>query len=136
MANKTNKKDKKLLLTDLAKRIEQGQKDRVELHQIYSDELGGCLPVVKKPMNKILDFMDEYGKDMSMNEMLNLTKEIIYDHVPLLHSDELQKNNTLDEPWDIVDLLFHDNFMAMQYFVVEIFSLYGIDGLENQIKNS
>ena len=60
MANKTNKKDKKLLMADLAQRIEQGQKDRVELHQIYSKELGGCLPVVKKPMNKILYFMDEY----------------------------------------------------------------------------
>ena len=136
MANKTNKKDKKLLMADLAQRIEQGQKDRVELHQIYSEELGACLPVVKKPMNKILDFMDEYKEEMSLKEMLVSAKEFIYEHVPMLHSEELQKEKDLEEPWDIVDLVFHDNFMAMQYFMIEIFKLYGINDFQDKIKNA
>ena len=128
-------KDKKLLLNDLAKRVEQSRKDRVELHDIPCEELGGSLAVVKMPMGKILDLMDEISEDMPLKEQLNKTRELIYDHVPMLHSKELQSREELAEPYDIVDMVFGDNFFAMQKFANKIFGLYGIEGLENEIKN-
>ena len=73
---------------------------------------------------------------MSLKEMLVSAKEFIYEHVPMLHSEELQKEKDLEEPWDIVDLVFHDNFMAMQYFMIEIFKLYGINDFQDKIKNA
>ena len=131
-------KDKVITLTDLLARKEQSDKDKMKGATIYSKELGGNIPVVKLPTSSILEKMDQVDETSNMRDNMEWNIEIIYAHVPMLKSQELQEAYECEEPTDIVEKVFDGNIGAIGRFASELLSLYGLGkdyDLEQEVKN-
>lgn len=124
-------------LEQLAARIDQSRKDRMELHDIECPSLGGTIRVKKMRLNDMLALLDSVGENIGAQEAYEYNKEIVYKHCPVMQRKELQEGEDIIEPYDVVDLIFNDNAQGINDLAEQILDLYGLgDDLANDIKNS
>lgn len=124
-------------LEQLAARIDQSRRDRIELHDIECPHLGGTIRVKKMRLSDMLDFLDSVNENITAREAYECNKEIVYKHCPVLQRKELQEGEDIVEPYDVVDLVFGENAQAVADLAEQILDLYGLgEDLVNDIKNS
>jgi hypothetical protein len=107
----------------LSKRLEDNKKKTAVFE---SKELGGDIEVVKIPLDKVLNIIDD-GESLSTLEAMARNYELIYECCPILHNKELQSAYEVVEPFDIVQKIFNDNIGEINSIANLILSLYGLD---------
>lgn len=115
----------------LAKKLENKKKTVM----FASKVLGGDIEVVKVPLCKILNLLDD-NEGLSSSESMAKNYELIYECCPVMHSKELQSGYEPSVPYEIVPLLLDDNVGEINELAGAILNLYGIDieGLKDTAK--
>ena len=115
----------------------QAMKAKMAVKEINVPVLGMALTVEKLPLARVLNLIDKYKDDDSLNGKFELYKELIYVSVPLFRSTQLQEAYEVAEPSDIVTLLFEQNLTAITNLGDNIAAMYGINGAEavEELKN-
>ena len=110
---------------------------KMAVKEINVPVLGMALTVEKLPLARVLNLIDKYKDDDSLNGKFELYKELIYISVPLFRSTQLQEAYEVVEPSDIVTLLFEQNLTAITSLGDKIAAMYGINGAEavEELKN-
>ena len=122
---------KKLTLEQLI--AAKSKRDKFAIKDIVIKSLGGRVTVQKIPYDAVLSAMDAITKESSMTSVLEVYKELIYKSIPMFQHADLLKAYEVSEPFDIVtELLELGEIMEVGS---EILTLYGFDGLEDEIKN-
>lgn len=131
------KKGIKLTLSDLLKKKEQRDKDRVEFKTVYVENLGGELEIKKLPLAQFMDMIGDINDNTGAGDSLRIQMELIYACCPLLHNKELQDAYECIEPTDIVGKVFDDNISDIMTVVGTIFEFYGMESGEiiGELKN-
>jgi len=127
----------KATLEALLERKTQAMKAKMAVKEINVPVLGMALTVEKLPLARVLNLIDKYKDDDSLNGKFELYKELIYISVPLFRSTKLQEAYEVVEPSDIVTLLFEQNLTAITSLGDKIAAMYGINGAEavEELKN-
>lgn len=127
----------KATLEALLERKTQAMKAKMAVKEINVPVLGMALTVEKLPLARVLNLIDKYKDDDSLNGKFELYKELIYISVPLFRSTRLQEAYEVVEPSDIVTLLFEQNLTAITSLGDKIAAMYGINGAEavEELKN-
>ena len=120
----------KATLEALLERKTQAMKAKMAVKEINVPVLGMALTVEKLPLARVLNLIDKYKDDDSLNGKFELYKELIYISVPLFRSAQLQEAYEVAEPSDIVTLLFEQNLTAITNLGDNIAAMYGINGAE------
>lgn len=127
------KKNKNLTLADFVAKAKQKEQDKFKAKAVFVPSLDGEIMLQKIPVNIILDALDKIESDESTRNVVDIYKELIYDSAPVLKEKELQDQFTLIEPFDIVTDMFE--LGEILQLGNEILSLYGLDKLDETIKN-
>ena len=124
----------KATLEALLERKTQAMKAKMAVKEINVPVLGMALTVEKLPLARVLNLIDKYKDDDSLNGKFELYKELIYISVPLFRSTQAYE---VVEPSDIVTLLFEQNLTAITSLGDKIAAMYGINGAEavEEVKN-
>lgn len=127
----------KATLEALLERKTQAMNAKMAVKEINVPILGMALTVEKLPLARVLNLIDKYKDDDSLNGKFELYKELIYISVPLFRSAQLQEAYEVAEPSDIVTLLFEQNLTAITSLGDKIAAMYGINGAEavEELKN-
>ena len=127
----------KATLEALLERKTQAMNAKMAVKEINVPVLGMALTVEKLPLARVLNLIDKYKDDDSLNGKFELYKELIYISVPLFRSTPLQEAYEVVEPSDIVTLLFEQNLTAITSLGDKIAAMYGINGAEavEELKN-
>lgn len=125
--------NKKLTLNDFIAKAKQKEQDKFKAKAVFIESLEGEVMLQKIPINNVLVAIDRITTDDSMQNIIDVYKQLIYDSIPMLKAKELQEQFNLAEPFDIVLELFELNEITK--LGEEIQSLYGLDKLEDTIKN-
>lgn len=132
-------KKKRITLNDLLARKEQADKDKMELKYLYCEGLGGEIQVVRLPMRRILEYMDEVGEQTKMVESMEWNIQLIYAHCPIFKDRQLQEVYECKEPDEIIEKVFNGNISAIGTFAQKILTLYGFEDEESapeiEVKN-
>ena len=124
---------KKVTLQDFIAKAKQKEADKFKIKGIYLERLEGEVMIQKIKLNKVLDAIDRIDKDDSMVNLIDVYKELVYDSVPILKSEELKGEFELSEPFDIVTEIFE--LGEILYLGNEILTLYGLTDLDKTVKN-
>ena len=125
--------NKKLTLNDFIAKAKQKEQDKFKAKAVFIESLEGEVMLQKIPINNVLVAIDRITTDDSMQNIIDVYKQLIYDSIPMLKAKELQEQFNLAEPFDIVLELFELNEITK--LGEEIQSLYGLDKLEDTVKN-
>lgn len=125
--------NKKLTLNDFIAKAKQKEQDKFKAKAVFIESLEGEVMLQKIPINNVLVAIDRITTDESMQNIIDVYKQLIYDSIPMLKAKELQEQFNLAEPFDIVLELFELNEITK--LGEEIQSLYGLDKLEDTVKN-
>lgn len=125
--------NKKLTLNDFIAKAKQKEQDKFKAKSVFIESLEGEVMLQKIPINNVLVAIDRITTDDSMQNIIDVYKQLIYDSIPMLKAKELQEQFNLAEPFDIVLELFELNEITK--LGEEIQSLYGLDKLEDTVKN-
>lgn len=130
----------KLTLEQLIqKRLDLGQQ---QSKNVEIKALGGELTIVKIPLDKLVDSIEEMQSSDTLQEKFNCFKNMIYQCCPIMHNEKLQAAYECVEPTDIVSKLLDDNMGDLEKLANTILDMYGLDAdtkedksLKNQVKN-
>ncbi len=125
--------NKKLTLNDFIAKAKQKEQDKFKAKAVFIESLEGEVMLQKIPINNVLVAIDRITTDDSMQNIIDVYKQLIYESIPMLKAKELQEQFNLAEPFDIVLELFELNEITK--LGEEIQSLYGLDKLEDTVKN-
>lgn len=118
---------KKATLEDLIKRKEQGKADKLQFKEVDVKVLGMSVTVVKQPLTRVLQLIDNYNGLEGLLNNFEMSKELIYMSVPLFQSEQLQQAYECAEPLDIVPAVLDNNLEAISELVTAITELYGLN---------
>lgn len=122
---------KKLTLEQLI--AAKSKRDKFMIKDVEIKSLGGRVTIQKLKYDVVLNAMDNITKESSMTNVMEVYKELIYKSVPMFQHADLLKTYEVVEPYDIVtELLELGEIMEVGS---EILSLYGFDGLDDEVKN-
>ena len=118
---------KKATLEDLIKRKEQGKADKLQFKEVDVKVLGMSVTVVKQPLTRVLQLIDNYNGLEGLLNNFEMSKELIYMSVPLFQSEQLQQIYECAEPTDVVPAVLDNNLEAISELVTAITELYGLN---------
>lgn len=122
---------KKLTLEQLI--AAKSKRDKFAIKEVEIESLGGRVTIQKIKYDAVLNAMDTITKESTMTSVMDVYKELIYKSVPMFQHADLLKAYEVIEPYDIVtELLELGEIMKLGS---EILTLYGFDGLDDEIKN-
>ena len=124
------KKATKELLLERATKNAEGSKYR----DYPCEFIGMTLTVKRLPLAQVCGMFDALG-NAATADSLELYKELIYKSVPLFKDEDLLREYNCVEPYDIVTAVFDDNLGEMTKIVNFILEFYGLDGIEDDVKN-
>ena len=116
----------KATLEALLERKTQAMKAKMAVKEINVPVLGMALTVEKLPLARVLNLIDKYKDDDSLNGKFELYKELIYISVPLFRSTQLQEAYEVADPLDIITVLLEQNLGAITKLGDEISEMYGL----------
>ena len=117
---------KKATLEELIKRKEQGKADKLQTKEVEISVLGMSVVVVKQPLTRVLQLIDNYNGLEGLHNNFEMSKELIYMSVPLFQSEKLQEVYECVEPVDIVPAVLENNLGAISELVNAITEMYGL----------
>lgn len=127
----SKEKLKKLTIKDFIAKAKQKEKDKMSFSDI--DLKDGSLTVKKLSDKKLLSIMDRVESSENMEAMISVYKEVIFEGVPTLQDEELQKSFELAEPYDIVTKVFE--LSEIIDIAVKIFDIHGLNDIGEDLKN-
>lgn len=122
----TNNAIKKATLEELIRRKEQGAAEKMQTKEIEVPAIGLSFVVIKQPLTRVLNLMDQYKDRDGLGAQFEMYKELIYMSVPLFQSQELQGLYDCVEPYDVVSAVLEDNLTAIGELGEGISDLYGL----------
>lgn len=114
----------RLTIEDLVARSLQSDLDKYKTVPIVIDDEGNYIMAEKKNVKTISRIIDDSGT--SAEENAEQTAMLIYEHCPILHSDELRRNYGVSEPVEIVEKVFMSNMELMEAAAAKIMTMYGL----------
>ncbi|WP_321994830.1 hypothetical protein [Clostridium butyricum] len=124
----------KATFKDLINKKIQREKDQVKVKEIYVSSMDKTLTFVKPKEDKIIDLMDDINDQSSMKDQINFTRKLIYFSCPMLQDPEFHKELGVQDPLDIVPMLFDMN--DTNEIGEELTELIGNKKVVEDIKNS
>lgn len=125
------KRANKEALLDRANKRDQ---NKLMYRDYDSKALGMKFTIKKLSIDRICDILDMAADD-SMRASIEVNKQLIYESIPLLQDQEIQAAYGCVEPYDVVLNVLEDNMNEMNNICQFILSLYGLDNLNEDIKN-
>lgn len=114
----------KLTIEDLVARSLQSDLDKYKTVPIIIDDEGNYIMAEKKNVKTVSRIIDDSGT--SAEENTEQTAMLIYEHCPILHSDELRRNYGVFEPVEVVEKVFMSNMELMEAAAAKIMTMYGL----------
>lgn len=116
----------KLRLEDL---IAKAGENKIITKDIRIESLGGDITIKNIDEKTIFRGLDRLeGDNLEMQEVMNLTEEMIYHSCEILKSPELQEAYGCAEPYDIVSKLF--TISERNTLFAEILTISGFEGMD------
>ena len=135
---KEKKKEKKvLILNDLLKRAEQSAGDKVRIAEYDSEELGGVIKFESMPTSEYIALSDRYSDaSESLEKSMDFNEALVYNHCSFFRDKSLQEAYHCAEPYNVVRKVFNGNLGEIIECTKVISSLYGLDKVIDDVKNS
>lgn len=129
-------KTKKITLDDLILRKTQGDLDKLQIKYYDSQELGGKIEIRKIPLKKYMQLINGVNDD-DMLENLEFMNVLIFECCPLFkeNSKKLMETYRIDVPNELPAKILNDNMGEMQDICEIINSFYGLNGVQDKVKN-
>jgi len=129
--SKAKEKEKKLTLNDFIAKAKQKEKDKLSFKDVNTK--AGLITMQKLDDKKLLNLMDQIEECDTMQEMVEVYKEVIYESVPILQKKELSEEFKLVEPYDVVTQVFKiDEIVDLAVRIIEI---HGLNDIGEDLKN-
>lgn len=119
------------LLADKAK----GKYDSLAIKTVEVPAIGYSFDLKKPKLDTILSILNQSADDSSMSDNIRFMCDIVYQACPMLHNTQLLEEFEVKEPPEIVMAVLNDNLDALYALSDEVLSFYGINNLENMVKN-
>lgn len=131
-----NEKIKRATKEALISRAQANRDKKKEYKEYYCKAIDANLLIKKLSITRVCEIMD-MADDSTLAGDLELSKQLIYESVPLLQDKEIQDAYGCAEPYDIVLAVMDDDIGELQRVSQTILSIYGLDelDLETEIKN-
>lgn len=124
---------KKATLADIIAKKKQGDMDKLQVKFYYSELLDMEIEVRKIPLSQYLELAEEVenGAIEAMNKM-------IYECCPMFkeNTKEAMEVYEVSTPTDLPSAILEDQLNEINGIIEIINSFYGVDKLEDDIKNS
>lgn len=124
---------KKATLADIIAKKKQGDMDKLQVKFYYSELLDMEIEVRKIPLSQYLELAEgvEDGAIEAMNKM-------IYECCPMFkeNTKEAMEVYEVSTPTDLPSAILEDQLNEINGIIEIINSFYGVDKLEDDIKNS
>lgn len=129
-----NERGKKATLEQIIQKKLQGDMDKFCIKHYYSKTLEMDIEIKKIPVSKYLQIINTVEDDESLDS-LNL---IIYNCCPMFkeNTKEAMEVYGVQEPTDLPSAVLEDQVDEMKAIVDIINAMYGLDKVEEAIKNS
>lgn len=129
-----SEKIKKATLEQIVQKKLQGEMDKFCVKNYYSKTLEMDIEIRKIPVSKYLQIVDTIENDESLDS-LNL---IIYNCCPMFRENtkEAMEVYGVQEPTDLPSAVLEDQVNEMKEICDLINAMYGLDKVEDAIKNS
>lgn len=119
------------LLEDKAK----GRYDSLAIKTVEVPAIGYSFDLKKPKLDTILSILNQAGEEGNVSDNIRFMQEIVYQACPMLHNTQLLEEFDVKEPPEIVLAILNDNLEALYSLSDEVLAFYGIDNLEDMVKN-
>lgn len=125
---------KKATLADIIARKKQGEMDKMQVKYYSSEVLGMDIEVRKIPLVQYMDLIEEVEEGNSIEGM----NKLIYECCPMFkeNTKEAMEVYGVSTPTDLPSAILEDQLNEINGIIEIINSFYGVDKLEDDIKNS
>ena len=121
-------------LDDLVARALQSKQDKHQVVFLKIDDEGNMLQANKKDLKTVTRILDM--QQDSMQENMNASMMLIYEHCDLLKIKELHQVYGCTEPFDVVEKVFDANIARIGEATEDILKMYGLtDDMMDILKN-
>lgn len=120
-------------LTDIIAKRTQSKSDKFQVKTYKSEVLGDTIEIRKIPLKKYMSLVEDLDDD-SIDGM----NRLLYECCPIFKTDtkEAMEAYGVDEPTDLPSAVLEDQLNEMQEIIELINSFYGLDKVEEKVKNS
>ena len=125
---------KKATLADIIARKKQGEMDKMQVKYYSSKVLGMDIEIRKIPLVQYMDLIEEVEEGNSIEGM----NKLIYECCPMFRENtkEAMEVYGVSTPTDLPSAILEDQLNEINGIIEIINSFYGVDKLEDDIKNS
>lgn len=130
------KSNKKITLEDLILRKTQGDLDKIKVSFYNSAELGGELEIRKIPLKDYMSLLNGL-ETANAEDSLDFMGQLIYKCCPLFNqnSKELMDTYGCSVATDLPIIILNENLGEINEIINIINSFYGLDELQEKVKN-
>lgn len=124
---------KQATLADIIAKRKQGKMDKLQVKYYESETLGMKIEVRKIPLSQYMNLIDELEEGNSVEGM----NKMIYECCPMFKENTKEAMEVYDvaTPTDLPSAVLEDQLNEMKGIMEIINSFYGIDKIEDEIKN-
>lgn len=125
--------NKNATLADIIEKRKQGEMDKLKIKYYESETLGMKIEVRKIPLCQYLNLIEELEEGNSLEGM----NKLIYECCPMFkeNTKEAMEVYNVSAPTDLPSAVLEDQLNELKEIIEIINSFYGIDKIEDEIKN-
>ncbi|WIF95121.1 hypothetical protein [Caminicella sporogenes] len=125
---------KKATLAEIIRRKKQGEIQKAQVKYYDSETLGMRIEIRKIPLSKYMELIESLEDENSIDGM----NRIIYECCPMFkeNTKEAMEIYEVAEPTDLPSAVLEEQLNEMKDIIEIINSFYGMDKIDEEIKNS
>ncbi len=123
----------KATLAEIIARKRQGEMDKLQVKYYDSETLGMKIEVRKISLQRYMELME----GMELGDSVDSMNKLIYECCPMFkeNTKEAMEVYEVAEPTDLPSAVLEDQLNEIQGIVEVINTFYGVDKIEDEIKN-